>query len=225
MSEKPLLYWLERRKESTVISKARDHVNKIVDAAVDVDRAFGLLLAGKRDEVAEAMRRVEMDEKAADNIEASIIDELSRGGIDLKEREDLMRLVRRIDDIADWFKVASRNLELILDTGEEVPDAMWSSFKEMTKNSVDCCRSLRMMIEALGHNKDEVVRARGEVDRYEHLVDELYFGVKKMMMKELKDTRAVVVMNDMLVGIENATDSCKAAADSMYILAMAGQVH
>jgi len=220
LSERPLLDWLERRKESSVIKKAREHVGKVLDTAVDVDRAFSLLLAGRKAEVAECISRVELDEKAADNIEVSVFEELSKGDMDPKEREDLMRLIRRIDDIADWFKVGARNLELIMETGVEVPDSIWSAFKEMTKNSVDACRSLRITIEALGHDKDEVIRARAEVDRFEHVVDDLYFGAKKAMVKDVKDARAVVVLNDLLVGIENATDSCKAAADSVYILLM-----
>jgi len=62
--------------------------------------------------------------------------------------------------------------------------------------------------------------ARSEADRYEHIVDDLYFGVKKMMVKEVVDAKAVVVLNDLLVGIENATDSIKASADQAYILVM-----
>lgn len=223
MSEKPLLHWLERRKESSVIKKAKEHVGKVLDTAVDVDRALSLLLSGRKDMIAEALHRVDMDEKAADNIEVSILEELSLGDVDSKEREDLMRIVRRIDDIADWFKVAARNLELILETGEEVPETIWSAFKEMMKNSVDCCKALRTTIDALGIDKEAVIKSRMNVDKYEHLVDELYFGVKKMMVKELKDAKAFVVLNDLLVGIENATDSCKAAADSIYVLVMAGQ--
>ncbi len=220
MSDKPLLDWLERRKESSVIVKARQHVGKVLDTAVDLDRALGFQLSGRRDEIPEALHRVEMDEKAADNLEVSIFEELSRGDMDPKEREDLMRLVRRIDDIADWFKVAGRNLELIVETGEEVPETLWGALKEMTKNSVDCCRYLRITMDALGHDREEAIRARKEVDRYEHIVDDLYFGVKKMMIREVVDAKAVVVLNDLLVGIENATDSCKSAADQVYFLVM-----
>ena len=220
MSERQLLDWLERRKESSVIVKARQHVGKMLDTAVDLDRALGFMVSGKRDEVPEALNLVELDEKAADNLEVSIFEELSRGEMDPEERADLMRLIRRIDDIADWYKVAARNLELIVATGEEVPEVLWSALKEMTKNSVDCCRCLRTTVEALGRDKDEALRARKEVDRYEHVVDELYFGVKKMMVKEVADAKAFVVLNDLLVGIENATDACKASADQAYILVM-----
>jgi predicted phosphate transport protein (TIGR00153 family) len=220
LSERPLLDWLERRKESSVIVKARQHVGKVLDTAVDLDRALGFMLSGHKDEIPEALKRVEFDEKAADNLEVSIFEELSRGDMDPKEREDLMRLVRRIDDIADWYKVAGRNLELIVETGEEVPESLWGALKEMTKNSVDCCRFLKITIDAVGRNREEAMKARLEADRYEHIVDDLYFGVKKMMIKEVVDAKAVVVLNDLLVGIENATDSIKASADQAYILVM-----
>jgi predicted phosphate transport protein (TIGR00153 family) len=200
--------------------KARQHVGKVLDTAVDLDRALGFMLSGRKDDIPEALKRVEYDEKAADNLEVSIFEELSRGDMDPKEREDLMRLVRRIDDIADWYKVAARNLELIVETGEEVPEVLWGALKEMTKNSVDCCRFLKVTIDALGRNKEEAMRARAEADRYEHIVDDLYFGVKKMMLKEVVNAKAVVVLNDLLVGIENATDSIKASADQAYILVM-----
>lgn len=221
MSEKPLIDWLEKRKESSIVKKIRDHVSKVLDTAVDVDKVFAFILSSKRAEVIQALRRVEMDEKAADNIQVSIFEELSRGDLEPKEREDLMHLIRRIDDVSDWFKVAGKNVELLLETDEPVPETLWASFKEMMKNSVDCCKSLKVTAEALGRSKEDVIKARLDVDRYELRVDELYFGVKKMMLKDVKDSRTFVVLNDLLVGIENATDSCKAAADTIYILAMA----
>ncbi len=221
MSEKPLLGWLERRKESSIVLKTKHHASKVLDTAVNVDKALGLLLANKRAEVKDALHRAVMDEKAADNIEVMIFEELSRGELESKEREDLMHLVKRIDDSSDWFKVAARNLELILETGEEVPETLWSGFKEMMKNAVDCCRSLIKTLDALGLDEQAVRKAQMNVNLYEHKVDELYFGVKKMMVKEVKDARAIVVLNDLLVGIENATDACKSAADSIYLIVIA----
>ena len=216
--------WLERRKESSVIKKLRDHVSKVLDTAIDLDRAFNMLVVGKKNGIEEALKRVDMDESAADNIESALFEELTRGDMDPKEREDLMRLVRRIDDIADWLKVSGRNLTLMLEVGGKVSQAIWSSFKEMTKNTVDCCRALRLTIEALGHDKEEIFRANREVNKYERIVDDLYFGVKVSLVKELDDARLVVVLNDLLVGIENATDSCKAAAESVYIVSMGGHI-
>ena len=165
MSDKPLLDWLERRKESSVIVKARQHIGKVLDTAVDLDRALGFQLSGRRDEIPEALHRVEMDEKAADNLEVSIFEELSRGDMDPKEREDLMRLVRRIDDIADWFKVAGRNLELIVETGAEDRVEIEIGDEQVFLESLSAGDALALLVEDEGLAiEDQLVLAPYHVD-------------------------------------------------------------
>jgi predicted phosphate transport protein (TIGR00153 family) len=201
----------------------REHVTKVVDAAEELDGVMDAAVRGRKDDLASAFKRLLMNEKSADNVEINLVEELSRGELPGKDREDLMRLVSSVDMIADWLKVSGRNVELLQETGVTIPPEVWSSFKEMTKNTLDCARYLKAMIDMYGQDYDRMIRAREEVKRLENVVDELYFANRKILVKIHTNAGIVVILNDLLEGIENATDYCKHSSDTLLSLALQGR--
>lgn len=223
MSEKARLDWFRNRRESRALAMVRDHVKKVVDAAEELDNLLDAAVRGRRDEILQAFKRLAMDEKAADNLEAQLVEELSRGELPPKDREDLLRLVASVDLIADWLKVSGKNLDLLQETGITIPAEVWASFKEMTKNSLDCARALKVMIDQYGSDYDAMLKARDEVKRLENVVDDLYFENRKILLKIHTNPGIVVILNDLLEGIENATDNCKHASDTLLSLGVQGR--
>jgi len=205
------------------MAMARDHIAKVVDAAMDLDSLLGAAMRGRREEVEAAFKRLAMNEKAADNVEIAIVEELSRGELPPKEREDLMRLASSVDMIADWLKVSGRNLDLLQEASITIPPEVWASFKEMTKNTLDCARALKVMVDAFGADYDRMLKARDEVKRLENVVDDLYFDNRKVLLKLYANPGIVVILNDLVEGIENATDNCKNASDTLLSLALKGR--
>lgn len=223
MTERGTLEWFRTRRESRALDLVRQHVTKVVDAADDLDGIMDAAIRGRRSELTASFKRLLLDEKAADNVEISIVEELSRGELPAKDREDLMRLVSAVDLIADWLKVSGKNVDLLQETGVTIPPEVWSSFKEMTKNTLDCARSLKLMIDAYGVDYDRMFKARDEVKRLENVVDDLYFSNRKILVKIHTNAGIVVILNDLLEGIENATDYCKHSSDTLLSLALQGR--
>ena len=203
--------------------KIRGLVQKVLDTMVELDNALTALVSNRPEDAHDALRRLDMNEKAADNLEVDLFEALSAGDLTPKDREDMMRLVRRVDHIADWVKVAGRNVEIVIESKIKIPADVWKAFKEMSKNAVDCCRALKKTIECFGKDAEGVLRNRETVERLEHVIDEQYIETKKILVTSVSDARAVIILNDLLVGIENATDYCKGAADMLFILVMAGR--
>ncbi len=223
MSEKSQLEWFRSRRESRALAMVREHVTKVVDAAEELDNIMDAAVRGRKDDLASAFKRLQMNEKAADNVEINLVEELSRGELPGKDREDLMRLVSAVDLIADWLKVSGKNVDLLQETGVTIPPEVWSSFKEMTKNTLDCARSLKAMIDVYGQDYDRMIKARDEVKRLENVVDDLYFANRKILVKIHTNAGIVVILNDLLEGIENATDYCKHSSDTLLSLALQGR--
>jgi predicted phosphate transport protein (TIGR00153 family) len=217
-----MLGWFRRRRESEAMRQTREHAKKVEDALVELDKAMADMIAGKRDQALEAIKRLDLNEKAADNIEDNIFEEISKGDMDPSARGDMMRLIRRIDSSADWAKAASRNLDVLIEHRVHIRPRLWMNFKEVTKLIVDAGRALRGSLEALGRNDAGVLRGRKEVDRLERRVDDLYYDLKKDMLKVVDDPKAVVILNDFLTALENAADSCAAAAEMLFIMVSAG---
>ncbi len=223
MSERGQLEWFRSRRESRALAMVREHVTKVVDAAADLDNLMDAAVRGRGEELLAAFKRLSMNEKAADNLEVLLVEELSRGELPPKDREDLMRLVASLDLIADWLKISGKNMELLQETGVTIPPEVWSSFKEMTKNTLDCARALKAMVDVYGKDYDAMMKARQEVKRLEHVVDDLYFENRKILVKIHTNPGIVVILNDLLEGIESATDNCKNSADTLLSLALQGR--
>lgn len=222
MSESGMLGWFRKRRGSRAMQQTREHAKKVEDALVELDKAIAAMIAGKKPQAMEAIKRLDINETAADSIEDDIFEEISKGDMDPSARGDLMRLIRRVDSAADWAKAGSRNLEILIETRARIKPILWMRFKEVTKLNVDSGRVLRQSLEALGVSDARVLRGRKEIDRFERQVDVLYYDLKKEMLRAVDDPKAVVVLNDFLTALENASDSCAAAAEMLFIMVVSG---
>ncbi len=222
MSESGMLGWFRKRRGSRAMQQTREHAKKVEDALVELDNAIAGMMAGKKPQAMEAIKRLDINETAADSIEDDIFEEISKGDMDPSARGDLMRLIRRVDSAADWAKAGSRNLEILIETRARIKPILWMRFKEVTKLNVDSGRVLRQSLEALGVSDARVLKGRKEIDRFERQVDVLYYDLKKEMLRAVDDPKAVVVLNDFLTALENASDSCAAAAEMLFIMVVSG---
>ena len=199
---KSLLEWFGVRRESLVRTGIRSHAIAVGDATSELNKAVSSLCANDKAEAMDAIKRLLMAENEADTLEASISLDLTKGDLEAREREDLLRLVRRIDFISDWAKEAALNLQLILEAEVHVSCDLWSRYAEMTKALNKAAKALLISIENLGVNNDKATQSSREVESQEHIIDDLYFSTKKAILFSDTDTRAVFLLRDMLHGIE-----------------------
>ncbi len=218
---KSLMDWFGKRRESVVMRQLRKHALKVFDTISELDRAISSIIQGATEMAYEAIQRVLLSEKAADNLEESISEELSKGDLSSRQREDLLHLVRRMDHGADWAKEAAMNLSLIIEAKVMVPATLWSGYREMSVTLKDLAYHLKGGVENLGKDQDVVLANWRRVEELEHILDELYFSTKKEILLSEMDVRAIFLMRDLLHGMENSADSCKDAADTIHIFVTA----
>jgi uncharacterized protein len=221
---KSLLEWFGKRRESVVMNGIREHVRAVEDAVSELNKAVSSLCSDDQVRAKEAIARLMISEKEADTIEEAIATELSKGDMEAREREDLLRMVRRTDNICDWAKESAMNLQLILEAGVKVPVSLWLRYATMTKELEKAAKAVHAAVDSLGVNNERAETLRREVSRLEHLLDELYFSTKKEILFSEIDPRAVFLLRDMLHGIENSADSCEDVADIIHIL-LASEAH
>jgi len=216
-----LLEWFYFRRESVVSKDMRGHAQNVGDTIIEFNRAMASLCKDEKMQALDALKRSFLAEKAADAREQSLSEELSRGDLEEKNREDLLHLVRRMDYAADWCKEAGMNLQLVLELEIPVPTAIWDRFSVMTKELEKMAKSFKVCMDNLGVNNDLVLKARRDIEDSEHVMDDLYFSMKKEFFLSNMDARAIYLMRDLLHGIENSADSFKDSADILHILIVA----
>jgi len=157
-------------------------------------------------------------EREIDDLRRAVFEELTRGSLPSKDREDIMHLVKRLDVMADFVKDAARTL-LIL-TRAEIPKEIWNLYVEVAKDLVECASFLWKSIEKLETNLAEARALSEKVDQVESKVDEKYLKMKGLFLKHSTeiDPAALLMLRDLIEDMEEVADSCDDTADYVRIL-------
>ena len=225
MSDKEnLLDWFGKRRESVVTSLLREHTQKVADTITELNRSVLALCKEDRITALDALRRSALSEKEADSLEDRITEELSKGDLASKEREDMMHLVRRLDFASDWAKEAGMNIQLVIEADVHIPLTLWNKYCAMTQQLEKAAKLLKTCIDSLGVDEEAVNKYVRGIKVQEHILDDLYFSTKKEIFFSDIDPKAIYLMRDILHCLENSSDKCNEAGEVIRLL-MVSQRH
>jgi len=213
--------WFAQRRKSKVLDFAFREMTLAIDTVTELEKAISAFSRGERKEVREWIEKLFPTEEEIDNLRRAIFEELTRGSLPPKDREDIMHLVKRLDVMADHVKDSARSVLTLVDS--EIPEEIWSVYVDMARNLVDCANTLWTSIEKLGSDPAEARVLSQKVDVFEGKVDKDYLKVKGLFIKYGKKVDPGVLLNlkDLLESMECVADSCDDTADYVRILTVA----
>lgn len=218
MSKSDLLAsWLAKRKRGKSIDLAYKQMKNSVETVNELKRCLSAVIENKPSEARKSIERLFLMEVDIDELRRRAFAELSKEEGDSKFREDLMRLVRGLDVMADHVKDSARNLLLLLD--EDVPSELWSKYLKLVEDLVLCAQSLLKAIESLAGKGEDVIQNIKEVDKFEERIDEQYLTLRGVLVKsEGLKPGVLIALRDLLEFLERAADMCADTADYVRLL-------
>ncbi len=216
--------WFTQRRKSKVLEIADRQMTLAIDTVVELEKSINAALKGKQKKAAESIERLSATEHEIDELRRIVFEELTRGSLPSKDREDIMHLVKRLDQMADHVKDASRAVLVLLEA--KVPKEMWEQFVETAKDLVDCATTLRKAIEKLGTNPAEATELAKKIDQIEQRVDEKYVKSKSLLLKHSNkmDAATILLLKDLIEEMEHVADACDDTADYVRILSVAREI-
>ena len=210
--------WFAERRKSKLLEMADRQMTLAIDTVIELEKSINAALKGKKEKAITSFNKLSTIEHEIDELRRIVFEELTRGSLRSKDREDIMHLVKRLDQLADHVKDASRAVVLLLEA--EVPKEMWKQFAETAKDLVVCATTLRKAIENLGTNPAKAMELAKQIDAIEGKVDEKYLTSKAMLLKYSKETDAatILLLKDLIEEMEHVADSCDDTADYVRIL-------
>jgi len=189
-----------------------------IDTVLELEKAINAALNGNKLEAIASFNKLSTAEHEIDELRRIVMEELTRGNLQSKDREDIMHLVKRLDQMADHVKDASRAVILLLEA--EVPKAMWEQFAETAKDLVVCAKTLLKAIENLGTDPANAMELAKQIDKIESQVDEKYLKSKAMLLQISNETTAatLLLLKDLIEEMEHVADACDDTADYVRIL-------
>ncbi|MBX5327539.1 MAG: DUF47 domain-containing protein [Candidatus Bathyarchaeia archaeon] len=213
--------WFAMRRKSKVLELADRQMTLAIDTVMDLQKTIQAGLEGNKKTAKEHIAHLSLMEHEIDELRRTIFEELTRGSMASKDREDIMHLVKRLDEMADHVKDAARNADLLLDSN--IPKVFWEKLATISSHLVNCATTLRKAIDALGTNPTQALKLAMEIDKIEGMVDEEYLATKSMFLGHVReiDAASFLFLRDMLEELEHVADSCDDTGDYVRILAVA----
>lgn len=189
-----------------------------IDTVTELEKAMIAASKGKTAEAKRSIDRLFTVETEIDELRRAVFEQLTRGSLPSKDREDIMHLVKRLDVMADHVKDSGRSLLLILEAS--LPNDIWDKLLEIIKDLVEESATLRKSIEKLGTDPVEVMALAQKVDQAETRIDEHYLTTKKLLLQHGRemDAAMLLILRDLLESLEEVADSCDDTADYVRIL-------
>ena len=213
-----MLEWFGKRKGNSVQTGARKHALAVLDVVSEIGRAVNAMAETDVQAALKCIDRMILSEREADRIEDRLCEAITGGEVSVQEREDLLRLVRKMDKVADWAAQAGIYIQMVVETGVTIPAQIWDPMKLMISELILEVKMLIKAIENLGSNNEETARAIEAVKDQERIIDQINFTTTKKILMADMDYKALMLMKGLVEALETSSDACKSCVDSLSIL-------
>ena len=210
--------WFAKRRKVKVLEIADRQMTLAIDTVIELEKSINAASKGDKEKARASFERLSLIEHEIDQLRRTVFEELTRGSLHSKDREDIMHLVKRLDEMADHVKDASRAVVLLLDA--KVVEEMWDQFAKTAKDLVACATTLRNAIEKLGTDPPGAMKLAKQIDEIEGRVDEKYLKSKALLLKHSNkmDAATILILKDLIEEMEHVADACDDTADYVRIL-------
>jgi len=210
--------WFEKRRKIRVLDIAYRQMTLALDTVNDLEKAVKEVSVGKIDSAEKTISRLFLIEEEIDNLRRRVFEELTKGSLPSRDREDIMHLVKRLDVMADHVKDSARNVLILV--GYEIPKDLWDIYSQMSSDVVRCASTLRESLKKLNEDPSEARAMSLRVEDFEKAVDERYLEAKAQLLRygEKINPSILMILKDLAESMESVADSCADTADYVRIL-------
>jgi len=208
------MIWIGRRREKELLRLSERHLNKIISLADKLRALMKSFRTNDRKSMVDAFKEIFKLEREADDEKEKIITELSKGPFHPMDREDIMRLILTMDDIAANIKAASRKLLYL--SPERIPEQVKNDLTKMAEMIYDIVDRLREAHGALIEGSKDALKLADKVERMEEEIDDfrVEFIARVLEWGEKADCISCLLMlKEAIENLENAADKSEDVAD------------
>jgi hypothetical protein len=216
-----LFGWFAPKRGEKVLKMLEEHLVLTQNAAISLQKMVELAVNSEREAERGVFKEISRFEREADDLRRNMVKELTLEEMYPEERDDMMELVRAVDQIADWSKEAGRLLRMV--PFGSAPDSIKTVTLSMTKANIDCVDVLAQSIRILLKTPLKALEMADEVEMLEETIDDLYGELRSnLATEEFPDfsVGALIMMNEFFDAIETVADWCENTAEIVRAIAV-----
>jgi predicted phosphate transport protein (TIGR00153 family) len=168
-----------------------------------------LALMSNFDDLENRVQAIEILEKQADKVTHATIDMLHKTFITPIDRDDIHKLITRMDDILDLMEDAGQTV-LLYDLKEVTPEA--KRLAELVLAGVEQVRDAVALLHNM-KNSRQILAICEQIDRIESDADHVMRAAMSKLFRDEPDVRNLIKLKAIYELLETVTDRCEDVAN------------
>ena len=210
---------LEVQAKRKAVAVLQDEINRILNAARELVALPEMVVKKDRVGIKKTLEAISTIEDEVENLRRKITREVADVGGLIMNRENLLNTAYTMDEIAGYITGIAFKLSNIKST------TLKSSKidKEITKLIelvVDQIYKLNEIIRSLNTNTANAIELAQETQTIEREIDLKYRQATIVLLSEVTNIKELLLIKDVIEGIEEMADKCQRVSDSFIMLAL-----
>jgi hypothetical protein len=210
---------LEIQAKRKAIAVLQDEINRILNAARSLSALPELITKKNKTEIKNTLEQIVSIEEEVETLRRKITRDVADVGGLIINRENLLNTAYTMDEIAGYITGISFKLSNIkpatLKTAQLDKD-----LTSLIEQVVDQVYKLNEIIRSLNTNTSNSIDLAQETQKIERDIDKKYRQITIKILNEISNTKELLLMKDVIEGIEEMADKCQEVSDSFILLAL-----
>ena len=210
---------LEVQAKRKAIAVLQDEINRILNAARELSSLPELLVKKNKTDVKAKLEQISSLEDEVENLRRKITRDVADVGGLIMNRENILNTAYTMDEIAGYitgiaFKLSNIKVKTL--TTENFDEQL----TELIELVVDQVYKLNEIIRSLNTDSGKSVEFAQETQKIEREIDIKYRNMSIKALDTISNTKELLLMKDIIEGIEEMADKCQEVSDSFILLAL-----
>lgn len=210
---------LEVQAKRKALAVLQDEINRILNAVRDLSSLPELIIKADKSEIKQVLERIKNTEDEVEALRRKITREIADVGGLMMNRENLLNTAYTMDEIAGYITGIAFKLANIKGTTLK-KEKIEKDLSDLIEQAVDQIYKINEIVRALGGNATVAIDLAHEAQKIERTVDEKYRALTVKVLDEVTATKELMLLKDVVEGIEEMSDKCLQVSDSFILLAL-----
>ena len=210
---------LEVQAKRKAIAVLQDEINRILNAARGLSALPNMMVKKDKSGVKNTLEQISSIEEEVENLRRKITRDVSDVGGLIINRDNLLNTAYTMDEIAGYITGIAFKLSNIKGTTLKNSD-LNKQLTELIELVVDEIYKLNEIIRSLNTNSSKSIELAQETQKIEREIDIKYRKMTITVLNDITNTKELLLMKDVIEGIEEMADKCQEVSDSFILLAL-----
>jgi len=210
---------LEVQAKRKAIAVLQDEINRILNASRELATLPDLMIKKDKSAIKNALEQIASIEEEVETLRRKITREVSDVGGLIINRENLLNTAYTMDEIAGYITGISFKISNIKPATLKIAK-LHEDITKLAELVVDEIYKLNEIIRSLNANTSGAIELAQETQAIEREIDLKYREITIKILNEITNTKELILIKDVVEGIEEMADKCQKVSDSFILLAL-----